>query len=539
VVRPLRSPDTELGRLRGEFTAWLVTHGLPSHVDPGALADDAADLVRLAAAAGLTDLRHWTPDHVDAVAAAGEAELTALPLLLGFLADTGRFAGTQEEFDAVLAAAEDAASPVAEIVAELAQVVVDQAVEDPALGTLPVVGRAEAVLRFVAPRRRVTSRGALGRADVVAVLELLGIERDGRPRSMWDVPPLAALWETLEEAELLDISPSNASLTPLAHAWLADEPGAAVTARRRIAEAHLLVLLTEPPEPTWLPDAVDVLLPALAGAALDRALPTEHVPTAPGVRALLDGLAAEGFLQVGRAVTTSPGLRGVLARCTAELLAEELGDPGPPPPDPALAGQAWQLRVELAGAEPAIWREVLVDPNTTLEGLHAVLQRLFAWEDYHLHDYIAVDSRGRTIRFADPEPDGETFGRAPEDETAVRLAQLLAPGRGELVYRYDFGDSWEHLLSVRESRPADGTLPRCTGGAGAAPAEDSGGVWGWRDKVQAATDPAHAEHAEVREWLGLTDGETLDPRAFDRAAVNRRLAVLRGRVSRDGLGDRW
>lgn len=39
----------------------------------------------------------------------------------------------------------------------------------------------------------------------------------------------------------------------------------------------------------------------------------------------------------------------------------------------------------------------------------------------------------------------------------------------------------------------------------------------------------HPEHAGVREWLELAHGETLDPHAFDRAAVSRRLAVLRRR----------
>jgi hypothetical protein len=76
------------------------------------------------------------------------------------------------------------------------------------------------------------------------------------------------------------------------------------------------------------------------------------------------------------------------------------------------------------------------------------------------------------------------------------------------VYRYDFGDSWEHLVTVRESRPANGPLPRCTGGAGASPEEDSGRVWGWTETVRA--------------------GEVRDPQAFDLKATDRRLAALRG-----------
>jgi hypothetical protein len=208
------------------------------------------------------------------------------------------------------------------------------------------------------------------------------------------------------------------------------------------------------------------------------------------------------------------------------VLSSELDD-GPPPPDPELAGQAWLLHVDLAEADPPVWREVLVDPNTTLDELHEVLQLLFGWEDCHLHDFVTADSRRRAVRFAPPDPDGMTPGAPAQDESTVRLAHLAAPGQGAFAYRYDFGDSWEHLVTVRESRPAAGPLPRCTGGAGACPDEDSGGVFGWSDKVRAAADPQHPGHRHAREWLGLDDGEVLDPHAFDRAAADRRLAVLR------------
>src|SRR4051794_27417844 len=331
VLRSVRSPGVEFAALRGEFSAWLVAHGLPSLIDPRALAEDAAALIDAATAAWLADLHRWSPEHIDRLAEVGSpGALTTLPLALGFLADTGRWSGTQEELDAVLAAAEVAASPVAEILDELDAVSVDPGLEAEALRGLPVVGRAEALLRFLGPRRRVTSRGALGRADVVAVLELLGIERPGPPRSMWDVPSLADLWEALVDADLLDLTPATAVATPLALGWLAGDPQASVTARRRVAEAALLGLLDPVADSPWLPDPVEPVLPALAAAALDRPLPTEHVARAPGVRALLDELAAEGFVQVGDAVATLPGLRAVLARCTAELLADQLED-GPPP----------------------------------------------------------------------------------------------------------------------------------------------------------------------------------------------------------------
>ncbi|NWN88871.1 MAG: hypothetical protein HLX51_10085 [Micrococcaceae bacterium] len=56
----------------------------------------------------------------------------------------------------------------------------------------------------------------------------------------------------------------------------------------------------------------------------------------------------------------------------------------------------------------------------------------------------------------------------------------------------------------------DAGLPRCTSGRGAAPMEDSGGMWGWSELVAAANDPTHEHYDDYREWLDLAEGETFD-----------------------------
>jgi Plasmid pRiA4b ORF-3-like protein len=71
-----------------------------------------------------------------------------------------------------------------------------------------------------------------------------------------------------------------------------------------------------------------------------------------------------------------------------------------------------------------------------------------------------------------------------------------------------------------------GHLPRCTAGRGAAPAEDSGGTFGWANVVAAVNDPGHEGHDGYRDWLGLQPGEVLDPKAFNTDQVNDELARL-------------
>ena len=54
----------------------------------------------------------------------------------------------------------------------------------------------------------------------------------------------------------------------------------------------------------------------------------------------------------------------------------------------------------------------------------------------------------------------------------------------------------------------------------ARPFEDSGGVWGWAETIEAVNGPKHPEHEELRNWMGLEPGELVDPKAFDKQNVN-------------------
>ncbi len=157
-----------------------------------------------------------------------------------------------------------------------------------------------------------------------------------------------------------------------------------------------------------------------------------------------------------------------------------------------------------------------------------VIQAVFAWQDYHLHHFRSGGFRGPT--YAPVSPQGEDFyGEHPRDEARVMVHELLPAVGSTLTYTYDFGDNWEHGITVEKVLTSDdgaGQLPRCITGRGLAPAEDSGGTWGWMGIVQAVNDPAHDEHKEYREWLGLEPCETLDPKAFDLEQTNEDLADL-------------
>jgi hypothetical protein len=80
----------------------------------------------------------------------------------------------------------------------------------------------------------------------------------------------------------------------------------------------------------------------------------------------------------------------------------------------------------------------------------------------------------------------------------------VAPARTKILYQYDFGDSWNHVVVVVEKilTDAETSVPMCIDGARACPPEDSGGAWGYAEKVQALANPDDDETEELRDWLG-------------------------------------
>jgi Plasmid pRiA4b ORF-3-like protein len=176
----------------------------------------------------------------------------------------------------------------------------------------------------------------------------------------------------------------------------------------------------------------------------------------------------------------------------------------------------FQLKIQLARISPPIWRRVLVPGEVDLGELHAIIQTAFGWTDSHLHEFEV----GRD-RYGTPDRD---WGRDDvADESGVRLFRLVREGE-KLTYTYDFGDGWEHWITVEKvTAPAAGArYPTCTAGRRACPPEDVGGPWSYPDFCEAIKNPEHPEHEERLEWVG----GSFDPDAFDLAATGAALTYF-------------
>jgi len=104
------------------------------------------------------------------------------------------------------------------------------------------------------------------------------------------------------------------------------------------------------------------------------------------------------------------------------------------------------------------------------------------------------------------------------NEQRYQLNQLLKSEKDSILYEYDFGDSWEHKITLEKILPFDPAifLPTCIKGKGACPPEDVGGIWGYYSFLEAIADPAHEEHEDYKEWIG---GE-FDPIVCDIDEIN-------------------
>jgi hypothetical protein len=185
-------------------------------------------------------------------------------------------------------------------------------------------------------------------------------------------------------------------------------------------------------------------------------------------------------------------------------------------------GEIATVRIELVGTDPVIWRQVEAPTSITLKVLRDIIQATMGWFDHHLWEFTVGKQRYGL-------PMDEDLGTEKRKRAAtVRLRDVLTATTMVLDYMYDFGDGWEHRITVTDVRPGDPDVsyPRHVGGEHAGPPEDCGGVLGFYELLQARADPDHPDHAEAREWLDDYDG---DPNIIDELPIKYALGRIASR----------
>ena len=167
--------------------------------------------------------------------------------------------------------------------------------------------------------------------------------------------------------------------------------------------------------------------------------------------------------------------------------------------------KALQIRVELEGTWPPVWRRILIPDTITLLKLHGVIQEVFGWEDYHLHQYSI-----RGVEYGDPDND-EIGDLDIHDETEISLRELGLAPQESFTYTYDFGDNWTHTLRLERILNVEGKkrLPRCLAGERACPPEDVGGIGGYAQFLAHLKVTNDVSAAEETHQLSLLENQNL------------------------------
>lgn len=509
-----------------------------------------------------------------------EAAAQVFHVYIDFLHERELWSGSEEAYDEVHALFGDERQLPVPDLPEIIVPSIPQAEELAAFEAMPLIRHVTALVQWIGQGRPVTGTGVLRLADIEAAARCVGVSARGvrqaakstdtvlpgmespgnedpqnatlLVRTMHDVPALNLIWHCLLAADLIEVRPTK--VVPRDGRGIGSDSTAAtrLEAYRNIAASFLGTWEEEVWNTRLLGTSIWTMHKlALTLGCSDRPMPMEKFELDPDAERDDDLFLVNAMAQMSLGhfremekfglvlVDTHVRVPRHLWQTVNTVFADEPGHtrsnadyagidsqadiklrPPTTQQKPTTASPVFQLKIMLKGSKPPVWRRVLVSSGESLYQVHRLVQLGFDWDDSHLHVFQQGGRDGTTYSsgYVEPSP----WEEAHVDENTVSLAEVLDKEGDWIDYDYDFGDDWRHRITLEKVLDAEetGTLPLCTGGRGMAPAEDSGGLWGWANMVLAVNDPEHSEHEDYRAWLGLEDGEILDPKAFDKDAVN-------------------
>jgi hypothetical protein len=146
--------------------------------------------------------------------------------------------------------------------------------------------------------------------------------------------------------------------------------------------------------------------------------------------------------------------------------------------------ERYLLHLMLLDVGPAPWRRLLIQPDTTIDELHRLIQLCMGWREETWHEFRIHG----TVQFGRRRGYG---GSDPSGTAGNTLASFcLIPGER---FRYDYG-SWRCQLRLEKVVAVDRprARPVCTGGNWGTPPEHCGDGWSYLTHRQRIRHPSEA-----------------------------------------------
>ena len=171
---------------------------------------------------------------------------------------------------------------------------------------------------------------------------------------------------------------------------------------------------------------------------------------------------------------------------------------------------------------PEIWRTLLVPANFSFHHFHNILQAAFGWPNTHLYEFSPQGiGSGPAIGLTN-----DFTNDIDKNSKRFKLSHYFCRRGEQIIYTYDLGDRWEHLITLENIFNTPAKRATCLDGGGACPPEDCGGVRGFDNFKKSINDPSQAEHMSIREWAGLKKGQLWNTNEFNKKRTMRILEVM-------------
>src|SRR3954451_246491 len=188
-----------------------------------------------------------------------------------------------------------------------------------------------------------------------------------------------------------------------------------------------------------------------------------------------------------------------------EILRRHLIHAGRPDPRRPRRDREGTCRVDVrpSATMPTVWRRLVLSSALMLDDVHRILQAAFGFTDSHLHRFAVgpsmYDEASALYLCPFDVEEGDDDGGV--DEREVRLDRLLVGPGDEVLYEYDFGDSWEVTIQLQQvlQRAPDASPATCVDGRRAGPLEDSGGPGHYDELVASGMVPGNFDRGATDE----------------------------------------
>jgi len=183
---------------------------------------------------------------------------------------------------------------------------------------------------------------------------------------------------------------------------------------------------------------------------------------------------------------------------------------------------SFDIKIELLNVtSPTVWRRIKVNKDISFHKLHLYIQAAFGWRNSHLYQF-SENGFSSKIRIASPHDEEAAF-----DGTEVTIERIFFTMYNEyhsvkekakgLKYIYDYGDGWEHDISVIGFDRDGGSKAQLINGQGACPPEDCGGVHGFEEvkKSLKTGEPSQIHGESWVTWLEGCGYPNYDPNDFN------------------------